>query len=219
MNKAALLLGDQHENYKAYNRLKEFSSFVLVRMTLKLDNFQVHRQVETNYTQGPNSGWLEDKITFTDPLIYFYRERFGRGPPGALGPGAADHSFKEISRKKCIRSCKDGWYWTTTWPTKTEREMVDTTVLSNMMDGTQALAAISKNQFLNMMGAKSKQDDGGFDDQHDCKFWIGRDAPYPKDWFTNHQSKIVGSVERFCSDYVSYTMTSYVTVRAFRKRL
>lgn len=37
--------------------------------------------------------------------------------------------------------------------------------------------------FLRLMGAKSKQDDGGYDDQHDCKFWIGRDAPYPKECY------------------------------------
>lgn len=222
-NKAPFLLGTNHENYKAYNRLNEFSSFVLVRMSTRIHDFQIHRQVETEFITGAGeeaeSHWTEDKITFTDPKIYFYREQYGRGMPGALSPTAPDHAFKEISKHKCITGCKDGWWWSTSWPTKGEREMVDTTVLHNMMDGSQSIAAYSKNKLLQELGAKSKQEDGQFDDQHDCKFWIGRDAPYPASWYTGKSSAVPASCERYCRDHVGFIMTTYITVRAFRKRL
>lgn len=220
------LLGDIHENYTTYNKLEVYSNFHLVRMSTRIENFQVHRQVETNYVTGSGeeatNGWFEDKITYTDPILYFYREKFGRTLPGAFSgaTGVKKHAFLEICKKKCINSCKDGWFWSTNWPTKNERKMVDTTVLTNLMDGTTPMPdSFLKDDLLKALGAVSKNEDGGFEDQHGCAFALGRNVQYPHQWYTGKQSLIATDVERFVRDFVTYDMVTYITIRCFRARL
>lgn len=220
-----LLLGDYHENYNVYNKLQVYSNFHLVRMSTRIQNFQVHRQVETNYVTGSGeettNGWFEDKLTYTDPIMYFYRAKFGRPLPGAFTDGSAKkHAFLEVCKKKCINSCKDGWYWSTNWPTKNEKKMVDTDVLVDLMNGTTPMPdTYMKDDLLKALGAVSKNEDGGFEDQHCCSFALGRNVQYPHQWFVGKQSTVATSVERFVRDFVTYDMVTYITVRAFRHKL
>lgn len=51
------LLGHFHKNF--LNRLKIYLKFTLKRISSRIQNFQVHRQVETNYLTGSR----DDKMT------------------------------------------------------------------------------------------------------------------------------------------------------------
>lgn len=220
-NTGAMLLGDDEENYDSYLRINNYSSFCLHRMSTRIQNFKIDRKVETRFVNAGDKsvGWTEDKMTYTDPIIYFYRDKYGRGLPGAFGTQATKNAFIEVSKKKCVRSCKDGWYWTTNWPTKKERKMVDTSVLSNLVNRTTSMGLnYTKDNLLDALGAISKQEDGSFKDQHDCKFTIGRAMQYPSQWFDGATYTDVSDVKRSVTDWVSFDMISYITVRCFRHK-
>lgn len=53
-------------------------------ISTRIDNFQCHRVVTTTRGTGPKAEWHEDKVTFTDPIIYFFRDKSGWGQPGAF---------------------------------------------------------------------------------------------------------------------------------------
>lgn len=218
-NKATALLGDDEENYETYQRLMDYSTFTVKRISTRIQNFQLHRQVETTYQQGENWGWFEDKVTYTDPIIYFYREKYGRGLPGAFGPTATEHAFMEISKEKCIRSCRDGWYWSTNFRSKNERKMVDTEVLRKLIDRNTPIANLTKDQLLEKLGVESKNDAGTYVDQHACEFTIGRGPQYSKEWYDSKQSTSVATVNRYVRDFLNFEMVTWITVRCFRHRL
>lgn len=87
-NRAKFLMGNKQENYALQLRSQDYSKFSVKRITSKIDHFKIHRRVETNYQTGTGDhkavGWIEDKVTYTDPELWFYRENFGRGLPGAF---------------------------------------------------------------------------------------------------------------------------------------
>lgn len=218
-NLAHALLGDGQENYYTYQRLQDYSTFCVERISTRIQNFQLHRRVETTYQQGENWGWFEDKVTYTDPIVYFYREKYGRGLPGAFNAGASNHAFMEISKEKCIQNCRDGWYWTTEFKTKNERKMVDTEILRKMIDRTTPLTGMTKNQLLEKLGVEPKNDAGTYDDLHNCEFVLGRGPQYAKEWYDGKQSHSVSTVNRYVTDFLNYDLVTWITVRCFRHKV
>lgn len=218
-NKASFLLGDDEENYNSYNKIQNYSSFQLHRMSTRIQNFKVHRLVETEFKVNDEDHWTDDKLSFTDPIVYFYREKFGRGLPGAFGSTATKNAFLEVCKHKCIRSCKDGWFWSTKFPTKGERKMVDTSVLTKLVNRTTPIGNLTKDQLLAKLGVVSKQEDDGIEDIHNCMIAVGRGIPYPNNWYTLKKSAKVSDVLRYVTDYLSFDMITYITVRCYRHKL
>lgn len=149
------------------------------RMSTRIQTFQCHRQVETNYVTGTGDdkavGWTGDKITYTDPIIYFYRETYGKPEPGAFTASANKDDFLELCKKKRISHCKDGFYWTTRFPTKGERKIVDTEELRKLFDGSNA-RTITKDRLLTTFGVEPKGDTADVRDIHNMQFFIGRET-------------------------------------------
>lgn len=206
------LLGTELENYYVYEHLSDFKKFVVKRITTKLDDFQVHRVVRTKIGTDDDAPVQEDKITFTDPLIYFYRDKDGDGYPGAF----LKNQFQEICSKKCIRSCKDGWYWTTNFHNKSDRKMADVGQLRGVMKNPGTTN--TRMQLLSYLGVEPNEYGSGLTDlesQHSCKFAIGRDVPYPTTWY-NDAASLIGPVSRDVTDHITFHMTTWITLRAYR---
>lgn len=86
----------------------------------------------------------------------------------------------ELFERKCIRSCNDGFYWSTNFPCKTERKFIDTHTLKTYMDAPDTKLI---SDFFKEMGVVSREAGGSFKDQHSVCFCNGRDMQYPKEWF------------------------------------
>lgn len=207
-NKLVNLLGNDQENYIDYENLADYKKCLLLRMSTRLDNFQVHRIVGTTIGTGVKAVYHEDKITFTDPIMYFYRDTTGDGYPGAI-VNNANGDFIELMKKKCIRGCKDGWYWTTRFPTKTERKFVPANTLRSLMQNRTG----GKDAFLTTMGVISRSSNGSVADQHSMNFVIARQTPYGKDWYKDKMGQ--DSIVRQVADHITFDMTTYITVRGF----
>lgn len=209
--KCEAILGNDKENFYIYERLADYKKFVCKRITTKVKNFLVHRIVRTKIGEGDKAVVQEDKITITDPTIYFFRDSDGDGYPGGTTAG----QFEEYCKKKCIRGCWDGWHWTTNFRTKHERKMNNCTALRAKMAN---MAQTSKNQLLKVLGVEPIDygDNATLNDVHSCKFGIGREAIFPVAWFDDATS-ILGKTERTVSDHVTFDMCSWITIRCFRK--
>lgn len=109
-NKSWLLwIGDKNENKHIYDISSGYNYFTTERITSKLQDFQVHRITQTQYNKVRSSstdGFLEDKLTFIDPTVYFYRPN-RRNWPTQFNNERSEDGF-ELAKKRCIRSCKDG---------------------------------------------------------------------------------------------------------------
>lgn len=119
-------------------------------------------------------GWTGDKITYTDPIIYFYPETYGKAEPSTFTASANKDDFLELCKKKRISHCKDGFYWTTRFPTKGERKIVDTEELRKLFDGSNA-RTITKDRLLTTLGVGPKGDTADVRDINYMKFFIGRE--------------------------------------------
>lgn len=80
-----------------------------------------------------------------------------------------------MCKKKRISHCKDGFYWTTRFPTKGERKIVDTEELRKLFDGSNA-RTITKDRLLTTFGVEPKGDTADVRDIHNMKFFIGRET-------------------------------------------
>lgn len=123
-----------------------------------------------------------------------------------------------MCKKKRISHCKDGFYWTTRFPTKGERKIVDTEELRKLFDGSNA-RTITKDRLLTTLGVGPKGDTADVRDIHNMKFFIGRGLQYAKAWFDGKQSTVVSQVNRFVRDFFTFDILTYVTVRCFRQKI
>lgn len=126
----------------------------------KTMQFNIPRRVETNYhTETGNQKafwWTEDKVIFTEPEKFFYRENFKRGLFGAFTSTTETIWWKWRSVPGSVSVDVNGLYWTTTFPTKNERMMLGSGSLSNITDGTNAIQNISKNGLLILLGMQPR---------------------------------------------------------------
>lgn len=104
----------------------------------------------------------------------------------------------------------NGLYWTTTFPTKNERMMVDSGSLSNITDGTNAIQNISKNGLLIVLGMQPRNNKKSLSGVHACHYTLELARSYPKTMYDGTQSIIVSQMNRFVSDLLSYNMTTWI---------
>lgn len=209
--KGESFLGNNVENWYAYEELADYKGLVLKRITTKIKNFQVHRIVMTKIGTGPKAQLQEDKVTITDPIIMFYRQTDGKTYPGGITGG----QFEEICKKKCIRSCNDGWYWTTKFRNKHDRKMTDAQKLRSLM--LDMSSNPMRGTVLQTLGAENRGfDPNDYDDVHSMKFAIAREQAFPPDWYTK-SGILGGTIERECIDFVTFDMVTWITIKLFRK--
>lgn len=82
-----------------------------------------------------------------------------------------------MCKKERISHCKHGFYWTTRFPTKGERNIVDTEELRKLFDGSNA-RTITKDRLLTTFGVGPKGDTSTADvrDIHNMTFFICRET-------------------------------------------
>lgn len=207
---ATAIVGNTNENYAVYEDLADYKKLAAKKIVTKLKNFQVHRIIRTKIGSGPNAHLQEDKITITDPIIYFYRAK-GAGPyPGGMAAG----EFEELCQKKCIKGCNDGFWWMTKFRSKADRKLRDASVFRNVMNDTAN--AGTRQDVLKALGVLSKgYDSADLADVHSCKFGIGREAIYPQEWYESAGS-LLGDTVRDVTDYITFDMYTYISFRCFR---
>lgn len=107
-------IGNATENYYTWQESQDYKKFVLKSITTKIDKFAIKRIIANDVTMKgspPQVHYFEDKEDIQDPLIYFYRQADGQDFPTVMkDPTKGGHAL-ELMKKKCIRGCKDGFYW------------------------------------------------------------------------------------------------------------
>lgn len=224
VNDHRYFLGNATENYYAWQESQDYKKFTVNSITTKLEKFAIKRIISNDVTMKgtpPTLHYFEDKEDIQDPMVYFYRQGDGQDFPSCMLDPAQGGNALELCKRKCIKGCKDGWYWTTRFPRKTEHHMVDTSQLrAYMATDTQASAL---NSMLKAFGVHSKSDDALLKDIHDSRFALARPAPFtvdkdsPNNWYNTNTSSTASAVDRKVTDYLTFNMTSYVRVRFFHK--
>lgn len=215
-DKTPALFGNQVDNYNTWMRLDDYQNCLLKRISTRLDNFQCHRIVTTTIGTGPKAQIHEDKVTFTDPILYFFRDKTGWGQPGAF----SKENFTEVAHRKCFRNGKDSWWWSTNFKTKTERLMVPSGNIRTLLTTAEQKAKPRLVDVLKMFGVQPKLYDAegtdrSFQGIHSMGYGIGRQCSYNKIWFggPNTTDKITRKVTDFIT-FDSTTCTSF-TMRAY----
>lgn len=108
-----------------------------------------------------------------------------------------------MCKKERISHCKHGFYWTTRFPTKGERNIVDTEELRKLFDGSNA-STITQDRLLTTLGVEPKGDTADVRDIHNMKFFIGRGLQYAKAWFEGKQSTVVSQVNIFVRNFFTF---------------
>lgn len=213
------MLGNEKDNRKAYLRILDYQNATLMRITTKIHNFQVHRIIITERGTPPNTTITEDKITFTDPIVYFYRDTTGNGYPPSITDNSGD--WTEVAKRKCIRGCKDGWYWSTNFNTKTQRVMVPAKrVADAMLTGATRNANPGLKELLTRFGVQRKtydiDNDAPTRGVHSQGYIIGRGAQYTPQWFGGGLTS-AEKVARTVTDYITFDQSVWWTFKLFTR--
>ena len=168
------------------------------------------RLVQTNN----GSTTTEDKVDITDPIFYYFWDKFGN-VPGAIAGGT--EAGVEIMKRRCIRGCKDGFHFTKKFTGKLQRRMVPMAQMRALMADNATkekwTAALSK------MGIQPKTvadtNSMNLNDLFPAKFFIGREFLYPDAWYV--QTCHGAACNRGVIDWVKFNMSCYVTLQLFRK--
>lgn len=213
------IFGEKEDNKKAWNQIGDFQNATLQRISTRINNFQVHRIIVTERGAPPNTTITEDKITFTDPIMFFYRDTTGYGLPAVITDNTGN--WTEICKKKCIRSCHDGWYWSTNFKTKNERVMVPAQRIADCMTPSYRSAVPSLSKLLNKFGVQRKTYNAESDDPtrgiHSMGFILGRGTQYSPGWFGAGLAS-TEKVARLVTDYITFDMTTWWTFKLFTRK-
>lgn len=196
--------------------LDDYHSISIHRISTRIQDFQCHRIIGTTVGTGKDAVYHEDKVTFTDPKIYFFRNSSGEVYPGPISQN--NQGFDELCKSKCIRNCKDGWYWSTNFHRgKVDRKMVEfTPTLRTFIVNQSTTGTTTMPNFLKAVGIESKYGDGDLKGIHSMQYAIGRDPPYTAAWYSDKMGQ--KEISRVVHDYISFEMVTYITLRAFNHK-
>ena len=213
---ASLWFGNRYENWEEYKRQDDYENFITERISTRLSDFKVHRIVNTVTTDQDDTVTAEeDKVTWTDPTVWFYRPHNGKFP-GAFTAGTNNDIVFEIAKKKCIKDCKDGFWWGKRWRNKSDRIMKSTHTIKQLFENP---ANVTWANAMNALGILPLGDDKTYNNQNYMGFSLARQCPYPTKWFNhNMDDTVYKSQERKVTDYLSCLMTTWVTVRYYNQQ-
>lgn len=211
-DKTDVIMPDEKECVNQLKEMQMYKNLQLVRISTRLDNFKIDRIVGTTVGTGPNAQYHEDKVTFTDPTLYFYRDSVGYGISANIKSG----DYNDMAKRKCIRDCKDGFWWSTDFKTKTERLLCPAENIINLtkpaiMNVHPRLVDVLKQFAVLPKLYDAEGTDRSKQGIHSMGFGIGRPCPYSKYWFKDGDRKI----ERYVTDHLTFTLTSYVSIRGY----
>ena len=85
-------VGDKVENFNTFEEIQDYQKVCLIRLSTRIDNFQVHRIIGTTFEDldSKETHYQEDKVDIMDPIIYFFREPSGGQLPGAFSVATTD---------------------------------------------------------------------------------------------------------------------------------
>lgn len=215
-NKVNAFVPSDAECYAQRIDLDDYHSVSIQRISTRIQDFQCHRIIGTTVGTGKDAQYHEDKVTFTDPKIYFFHNSSGEDYPGAISQSTV--GFDEISKVKCIRNCKDGWFWSNNFKRgKVDRKMVEfTPTLRTFIVNQGTTGNTAMPDFLKACGIESKYGDGSLKGTHSMQFAIGRDPPYVAAWYKDVMGQ--KAIARIVHDYISFEMVTYITLRAFNHK-